>query len=66
MEDPRTGIVPGGNHALLVGMVSGALMKAGLTAEPIMDEDDYTNEIRVKQPSGTYIVAVYAENARPD
>ena len=57
------------NHALLIGQVLGALGLASIDAEPIMADDDstaFTNEIRVRRPSGTYVVAVYVENARPE
>ena len=39
------------NHALLVGMVLGALMKADLEVRPVLDEDgDYTDRIIVNRP----------------
>lgn len=51
-----------GNHALLVGEILGLLLKQpSLYALPIIVDGDYTNEIRVRKPSGTYIVAIYPE-----
>lgn len=60
-----TGIA-GGSHALLVGEIFGALIRTGLEAKLITEYGDYTNEIRVTKPSGTYIVAVYPENTKED
>jgi nicotinate-nucleotide pyrophosphorylase len=67
-----TGIV-NDNHALLVGNIMGALqyVKENLQDivpteyEPIMANGgrDYTNRIRVRRPSGTYIVLVTVEQA---
>lgn len=48
-----------GNHALLVGVVWGALAGAGLEVEPQRDDDgNYTGELIVTRPSGRYRVDV--------
>lgn len=57
-----TGIEPGGNHALAVGMVHGALMKAfaedghHYKIEPVMDGSDYTKALLLTGPSGTKFI----------
>jgi hypothetical protein len=62
-----TGIVSN-NHALLVGNVVGALMRmtddlddmvGPTTVDPVLTDDgDYTNQILVHRPSGTYRISV--------
>lgn len=61
---PETGIVDE-NHALLVGHVTGALMRLATdtgtptSIEPIMAGPRvYTNKIKVTRPSGDYIISV--------
>ena len=68
----KTGIA-GGNHAFLVGQVVGLLRLAQnrpdlriTNVEGLSEDGEYTNEIRVTKPSGTYIIAIYPENARED
>ena len=69
----KTGIA-GSNHALLCGQIMGMLNTVRtqrpdlklLAVEALMEDSEYTNEIRVTKPSGTYIVAVYPENATED
>lgn len=51
-----------GNLALLVGEILGALMARGFTIEPIMDDGNYTNTLRVERPSGDYILTIEAEH----
>lgn len=61
-ERPRDG-----NHALLIGVVHGALLRAeataagDLTVEPIMLGEDYSDTLRVHRRSGTYLVQVLPE-----
>jgi len=50
-----------GNHALLIGMVWGSLMR-DLDAETIIDENgDYLDTIRVRRPSGVYLIRITPE-----
>lgn len=51
--------VDDGNHALLTGIVAGALQKAGLPAMPAVDDDgDYLPYIIVERPSGKWKISV--------
>lgn len=56
----KTGPLPEGpNHALLTGMVWGALAQAGLSPEMEQDEDgNYTTRLIVTKPSGKYAIYV--------
>lgn len=62
------------NHALLCGLIHGALLRMAAdqqhthgwpdvphtTIEPIMDAEGYTNRVLVHRPSGSYLVTVEA------
>ena len=51
-----------GNHALVVGVVLGALMRAGLDVEVIDDAGGWhLDTLRVTHASGTYLVSVRPE-----
>lgn len=64
----------GANHALLVGLVLGALMKVGadlqlqkdelgeFMVEPLMEDGSYTNQLRIMRPSGSYLVTIEPEH----
>lgn len=50
-----------GNHALVTGMITGALMKAELDATPVIDlENDYRPEISVRIGGQHYLLTVEA------
>jgi hypothetical protein len=52
------------NHALLCGNVLGTLWKhlpVEFKAEPLIENGEYTNQIRVYRPSGSYIITVEEE-----
>lgn len=58
------------SHALLVGHIYGALLRLAAEEaeqgevkthiEPVTDERGFTNQIKVKRPSGEYLITVEA------
>jgi hypothetical protein len=53
----------GGNHALLIGTVLGALQGVGLLeAMPVMDEGRYTDTLVITRPSGTWLLRIAPED----
>lgn len=54
-----------GNHALLTGEIIGLLLATLTTrgiaptqVEPVMDDDGFTNQIRIIRPSGNWLLTV--------
>lgn len=64
---PERGFI-GSNHALLTGEITGALQSAGFDVEPIVVDNlenrhgfDYTNVIRIKRLSGSWLLKIEPE-----
>ena len=69
IDDDNAHGVTDGNHALLIGLIQGMCMAykdkmPGVFETEIISNSkgELTNEIRIRRPSGTYVLVVWPED----